>query len=51
MKIRGWTGGSGIWSEADPSENVAIVYMHNMMPNGERYYHPRVRTVAYGLIR
>ncbi|MDD6679357.1 MAG: serine hydrolase [Firmicutes bacterium] len=47
----GWTGGYGTWVESDPAEGVSIVYMHNMMPNGERYYHPRVRTVAYGLIR
>ena len=46
----GWTGGSGIWSEADPSENVAIVYMHNMMPNEEEYHHLRLRTVAYGCL-
>jgi len=46
----GWTGGFGTWCEADPTDGVSIVYMHNMMPNDEQYYHPRVRTVAYGLI-
>ena len=46
----GWTGGFGTWCEADPEEGVGIVYMHNIMPNGEEYYHHLVRTVAYGLI-
>lgn len=46
----GWTGGYGSWCEADPEEQVSIVYMHNLMPNGERYYHPRVRAAAYGMI-
>jgi CubicO group peptidase (beta-lactamase class C family) len=46
----GWTGGFGTWCESDPEENVSIVYMHNMMPNEEVYYHLRVRNVAYGCI-
>ena len=46
----GWTGGFGTWCEADPEEEVSIVYMHNMMPNEEQYYHLRVRTAAYGCI-
>ncbi len=46
----GWTGGFGTWCEADPSEGVGIVYMHNLMPNMEEYYHHLVRTAAYGLI-
>jgi CubicO group peptidase (beta-lactamase class C family) len=46
----GWTGGFGTWCEADPEDNVSIVYMHNLIPNEELYYHLRVRTAAYGLI-
>lgn len=46
----GWTGGYGSWCEADPEDGTAFVYMHNMMPNRERWYHPRVRAAAYGLI-
>lgn len=46
----GWTGGSGIWVEADPKENTSIVYMHNMRPNEELYHHLRVRAVAYGCL-
>jgi len=46
----GWTGGFGTWCEADPKEGVSIVYMHNLSPNEEDYYHPRVRAAAYGLI-
>ena len=46
----GWTGGFGTWCEADPSEGTSIVYMHNMIPNMERYYHLRMRSVAYGCL-
>lgn len=46
----GWTGGFGTWCEADPEEGVSIVYMHNMIPNEEEYYHLRVRAAAYGLV-
>lgn len=46
----GWTGGFGSWCEADPAEELSIVYMHNLMPNDEQYCHPRVRAAAYGLI-
>ena len=46
----GWTGGYGSWCEADPEDGTAFVYMHNMLPNRERWYHPRVRAAAYGLI-
>lgn len=44
----GWTGGFGTWCESDPKEEVSIVYMHNMMPDEELYYHLRVRAAAYG---
>jgi CubicO group peptidase (beta-lactamase class C family) len=46
----GWTGGFGTWCEADPAEGVSTVYMHNMMPNMESYYHLRARSVAYGCL-
>ena len=46
----GWTGGSGIWAEADPVEHFSIVYMHNMIPNEELYHHHRVRAAAYGCL-
>ncbi len=46
----GWTGGFGTFCEADPQEGLSIVYMHNLIPNDEQYYHPRVRTAAYGLL-
>lgn len=46
----GWTGGFGTWCESDPEEEVSIVYMHNMMPNEEQYYHLRIRAAAYGCI-
>ena len=46
----GWTGGFGTWCEADPEDGVSIVYMHNLTPSEEVYYHHRMRTVAYGCI-
>jgi len=46
----GWTGGFGTWVEADPEEELAIVYMHNQDPNMEMYYHHHVRNVVYGLV-
>ena len=46
----GWTGGFGTWAEADPEEQVGIVYMHNTAPSGEEYYHHLIRNVAYGFI-
>jgi CubicO group peptidase (beta-lactamase class C family) len=46
----GWTGGFGTWCEADPEDGVSIVYMHNMMPSEEVYYHMRMRATAYGCL-
>jgi len=46
----GWTGGTGTWAEADPSEGTSIVYMHNIQPNFEEYHHLRMRAVAYGCL-
>ena len=46
----GWTGGSGTWAEADPTEGTSIVYMHNLQPNLEVYHHLRMRAVAYGCL-
>ena len=46
----GWTGAFGTWCEADPSEGLSIVYMHNFLPNQEGKIHPRVRNVVYGCI-
>lgn len=47
----GWTGGFGTWCEADPTDGVSIVYMHNRIPSGEAYYHLRMRAAAYGCIK
>ncbi len=46
----GWTGGFGTFCEADPKDCVSIVYMHNMIPNDELYYHHRIRNAAYALM-
>ncbi|MCM1118390.1 MAG: beta-lactamase family protein [bacterium] len=46
----GWTGGFGSWCEADPQEGLSIVYMHNLIPNDEQYYHPRIRAISYALL-
>ena len=46
----GWTGGTGIWVEADPVVKFAVAYMHNMRPNEELYHHHRVRAVVNGIM-
>ncbi len=46
----GWTGGSGIWVEADPVDKFSVAYMHNMRPNEELYHHHRVRAVVNGIM-
>jgi len=46
----GWTGFFGAWCEADPSEELSIVYMHNRLPNREAEIHPRIRNTVYGCI-
>ncbi len=46
----GWTGGTGIWAEADPVDRFSVVYMHNMRPNEELYHHHRVRAVINGIM-
>ena len=47
----GWTGGFGSWCEADPSEGLSIVYMHNLIPDDEQHCHPRIRNAAYSLVK
>ena len=46
----GWTGGTGIWVEADPIAKFSVAYMHNMRPNEELYHHHRVRAVVNGIM-
>jgi CubicO group peptidase (beta-lactamase class C family) len=46
----GWTGLAGTWTSIDPSEGFSAVYMHQMIPNFEEYYHHRVRAAVYGSI-
>ena len=46
----GWTGGTGIWVEADPVDKFSVTYMHNMRPNEELYHHHRVRAVVNGIM-
>ncbi len=45
-----WTGGTGTWVEADPTEKFSVAYMHNMRPNEELYHHHRVRAVVNGIM-
>lgn len=44
----GWTGMLGTYVSIDPKERFSVVYMHQMYPNMEEYYHLRVRAVANG---
>lgn len=47
----GWTGMMGTYVAIDPSEQVSVVYMHNLQPNMEEYTHHRVRNIAFGAIK
>jgi CubicO group peptidase (beta-lactamase class C family) len=47
----GWTGMMGTYVAIDPSEQVSVVYMHNLQPNMEEYTHHRVRNIAFGAIQ
>ncbi len=31
--------------------NASFVYVHDLIPSKEEYYHPRIRAAAYGLLR
>lgn len=46
----GWTGMLGTYVSIDPKERFSVVYMHQMYPNMEEYYHLRVRAVANGCL-
>jgi len=46
----GWTGMLGTYVSIDPKERSSIVYMHQMYPNMEEYYHHRVRGVVNGCL-
>ncbi|MBC8528368.1 beta-lactamase family protein [Christensenellaceae bacterium NSJ-44] len=46
-----WAGAAGTLLLVDPSEQLSIVYMHQLMPNNrEGYCHPRLRNVIYGAL-
>jgi CubicO group peptidase (beta-lactamase class C family) len=47
----GWTGYMGTYVAVDPSERMSVVYMHNSVPNRERYVHHRVRDMAFGMLK
>ena len=44
-----WAGAAGTLLSMDPSEGVAIAYMHQLMPNNmEGYCHPRIKNAVNG---
>jgi CubicO group peptidase (beta-lactamase class C family) len=46
-----WAGAAGTYILVDPVEELAIVYMHQLMPNNmEGYCHPRIKNVVYSHI-
>lgn len=46
-----WAGAAGTYILADPEEELAIVYMHQLMPhNREEECHPRVKNTVYSLL-
>lgn len=49
----GWAGAAGTWMAADPSEELSIVFMQQVMPimtDQERYYQHRIKNAVYGLL-
>jgi CubicO group peptidase (beta-lactamase class C family) len=46
----GWAGLAGSWLLIDPSEQLSVVYMQQMLPSLEPYIHPRLRSVMYGAL-
>lgn len=46
----GWSGSAGTWSLIDPENELAIVYLQQLMPasaNLQTYCHPRLRNAVY----
>ncbi|MFC5647704.1 serine hydrolase domain-containing protein [Paenibacillus solisilvae] len=46
----GWAGLAGSWTLIDPNEELSVVYMQQMLPSHEPYFHPRLRSVIYGAL-
>ncbi|MFC0329734.1 serine hydrolase domain-containing protein [Paenibacillus sepulcri] len=46
----GWAGLAGSWTLIDPHEELSVVYMQQMLPSREPYFHPRLRAVIYGAL-
>lgn len=46
----GWTGAFGSYTAIDPSIGLSVVYMHQLFPNLQNYYHLRVRNTVNGCI-
>lgn len=46
----GWSGKAGSLVFIDPAEELAVVYMQQMMPSLEDYVMPRLRSVIYGCL-
>ena len=46
----GWSGGYGPWAEADPEENLSIVYMHNTWGLRNELFHMKVRQAVYAAL-
>lgn len=47
----GWGGVAGTFILADPEEELAIAYAHQIVPNNlEGYCHPRLKQVVYGAL-
>ncbi len=46
----GWCGVMGTWVLMDPSEELTVVYMHQRMPNLEKYVQEHLRQMIYGML-
>lgn len=46
----GWSGMAGSWALIDPALKLSAVYMQQLIPSQEPYFHPRMRNVIYGAL-
>ena len=46
----GWGGFLGSYNSIDPSSGFSCVYMHQLMPDLNDYWHPRLNAAIYGML-
>jgi CubicO group peptidase (beta-lactamase class C family) len=48
--VYGWSGMAGTFVFIDPKEELSVIFMQQMLPNFERNYQARIRSVVYGAL-